>query len=344
MRRKLDEAAKLLFIGDVVADALRAAVPEIAALLRLDAVEPLPTAYVGPDRLKRFGDAAFRVRFSKGRFAAGEPAAGRRRGRRLYLLLAVEFQHRNDAGMARRVRDYAAWMEEHYRHQGVIRPEEYPPVLALVIHTGPGRWTAADGTEVLRALPGRAARRLAPYQPQAYIALDVIRHSTPGPPDGNRLAAVARLAGSATARELVLRLAAEWRRFRGPSDTRFRRGMLAWAEEAVLGFPDSGFELPSFEELDGLEENDMAYPLDDRAQQWQAEWLEEGREEGRLAGREEGQRAMLERLAERRFGADAARRLSAALNGALDGAKLNELSDLVIGCATADEFIERLED
>ncbi len=185
-------------------------------------------------------------------------------------------------------------------------------------------------------MPGRAARRLAPYQPQAYIALDVIRHSTPGPPDGNRLAAVARLAGSATARELVLRLAAEWRRFRGPADARFRRGMLAWAEEAVLGFPDSGFELPSFEELDGLEENDMAYPLDDRAQQWQAEWLEEGREEG--------QRAMLARLAERRFGADAAGRLSAALNGAPGGARLTELSDLVIGCETAEEFIERLQD
>ena len=116
--------------------------------------------------------------------------------------------------------------------------------------------------------------------------------------------------------------------------------MLAWAEEAVLGFPDSGFELPSFEELDGLEESDMAYPLDDRAQQWQAEWLNEGR----LAGREEGQRAMLERLAERRFGADAAGRLSAALNGAPGGARLTELGDLVIGCGTAEEFIERLQD
>ena len=380
MRRKLDEAAKLLFIGDVVADALRAALPELAALLRLDAVEPLPTAYVGPDRVKRFGDAAFRVRFAKGRFPAGEPAGGRRRGRRLYVLVAVEFQHRNDPGMARRVRDYAAWMEEHYRHQGVIRPGEHPPLLALVIHTGPGRWAAPDGTEVFRALPGRVARRLARYQPQAYIALDVSRHSTPGPPDGNRLAAVGRLAGSATARELagrltppnpslrsvpgpsphrstslprrtplrfVLRrtlLAEEWRRFRGAADARFRRGMLAWAEEAVLGFPDSGFELPSFEELDGLEENDMAYPLDDRAQQWQAEWLEEGREEGRLAGRKEGQRAMLERLAEGRFGVDAARRLSVALNGARGGARLTELSDLVVGCENAEEFIERLED
>ena len=352
MRRKLDEAAKLLFIGDVVADALRVAVPELAALLRLDAVEPLPTAYVGPDRVKRFGDAAFRVRFAKGRFPAGEPAGGGRRGRRLYVLLAVEFQHRNDPSMARRVRDYAAWMEEHHRHQGVIRPGEHPPLLALVIHTGPGRWVAADGTEVLRALPARAARSLATYQPQAYIALDIGRRSTLDPPDGNRLGAVARLAGSATARELAGRLAAEWRRFRGPADARFRRGMLAWAEEAVLGFPDSGFELPGFEELDGLEENDMAYPLDDRAQQWQAEWLEEGREEGRLAGREEGrragreegQRAMLERLAEGRFGVDAARRLSAALNGAPGGARLTELGDLVIGCGTAEEFIERLQD
>ena len=77
MRRKLDQAAKQLFIGDVFADALRAALPEVAALLRLETIEPLPTEYIGPDRVKRFDDAAFRVPFRKGRFP---PGGARRKG------------------------------------------------------------------------------------------------------------------------------------------------------------------------------------------------------------------------------------------------------------------------
>ena len=277
--------------------------------------------------------------FRKGRFQATRSGGKRRKGRRRYLLLPTEFQNRNDAGMEQRVRDYTVWMGEHYRHQGVIRAGESPLVLAVVIHTGAGRWTTPDGTDALRLLPKRAARRLAAYQPQAYIPIDVGRRSALDLSDASRLGAAARLVGCATARELAAGLAEEWRRFGGPNDVPFRRGMLAWAEEAVLGFPDSGFELPSFEELEGLEEKDMAYLLEDRVKQWQADWLSEGHERGR----EEGQRDVLEGLAKRRFGADAARRLSTALNGSPTSERVAELGDLIVRCETADEFIERLD-
>ena len=217
-----------------------------------------------------------------------------------------------------------------------------------MIHTGPGRWTAPDGTDALRSLPRRTARHLAAYQPQAYIPLDVGRRSTLDMSDASRLAAAAALVRCATAQELAARLAEEWGRFGNPDDLRFRRGMLAWAEETVLGFPDSGFELPSFEELEGLKEKDMAYLLEDRVKQWQADWLEEGREdgrnEGRKEGREEGQRDLLEGLAERRFGTNAARRLSIALNGSPTNERVVELGDLIVRCETEDEFIERLDD
>lgn len=156
-RRRIDEASKLLFTGQVFADALRAALPELAELLRLEDIEPLPTEYVSRKRRKRFGDAAFRVKFKKGRFPPPRPSDGEGRGRRLYLLLAGEFQHRNDPRMLRRVQRYAARMEQHYRHQGVVRGGEWPPILALVIHTGAARWTAADGAEVYRSC--RESRR-----------------------------------------------------------------------------------------------------------------------------------------------------------------------------------------
>ena len=344
MRRKLDQAAKQLFVGDVFADALQAAMPEVAARLRLETMEPLPTEYIGPDRIKRFGDAAFRVTFRKSRFPPTGAPGAQRRGRRSYLLLAGEFQNRNEGRMAHRVREYALWMEEHYRHQGVIREGEHPPVLALVIHTGSGRWTAPNGMEFSDVLPKRAARQLAAYQPQAYIALDAGRHSTLDLLPGNRLRAAARLAGRASARELAERLAEEWKRFGGTENARFRRGMLAWAEEAVLGFPESGVELPDFDELEGLEEKDMAFLLEDCVQEWKAEWREEGRDEGERVGRAKGERDLLERLAERRFGAEAARRLSTALNGTPSRERLTDLADLVVRCETAEDFVAQLDD
>ena len=114
--------------------------------------------------------------------------------------------------------------------------------------------------------------------------------------------------------------------------------MLAWAEETVLGFPESGFELPGFEErgLEGLEEKEMAYLLEDCVQEWKAEWREEGRDEG--------ERDLLERMTELRFGAEAARRLSTALNGTPSRERLTDLADLVIRCETAEDFVARLDD
>lgn len=126
MPTKWDEASKLLFTPEVIADALRAVMPDLAVLLSLDQIEVLRTEYIGLDRKKRFGDAAFRVKFKKGRFPASAAASGRRRPRRLYLLLAVEYQHGNDPTMLARVREYATRMQEDYRHQGVVREGEYP--------------------------------------------------------------------------------------------------------------------------------------------------------------------------------------------------------------------------
>ena len=171
--------------------------------------------------------------------------------------------------------------------------------------------------------------------------------STLDVPVGSRLAAVAALTRCDTARELAACLADQWRRFGGADNAPVRRGMLAWAEEAVLGFPDSGFELPSFDELEGHEENEMAYLLEDRVKQWQADWLDEGirkgRKEGLEEGREEGQRDLLEALVASRFGATAARRLSIALNGSPSQTRIAELGDLILASATAEEFLARLD-
>ncbi len=355
-RRKRDEAAKLLFTGTLIADALKIAAPELAAMLDLDGIDARPTEYIAEDRSKRFGDAVFRVKFRKGRFPS---AAGRGRGRRLYLLLAAEFQDRNEAGMLARVRDYTTRMEAHYRHQGIVRAGEHPAVLALVIHTGPGRWRAADGGEAQRQLPKEAALLLAGYLPQAYIPLDVGGRSALVLSEGSRLKLAAALASCTTVEELATYLHMGWARFPGARNETLRRGMLAWAEETAVGLRGSPMRLPSYDELEGLEVEQMTHLLKDRIKRWEEEWvskgiergmergmergIEQGMERGIEQGMERGQRRLLEDLAERRFGADAARLLSAKLNGSPSGERVAELGDIIVRSATAAEFARRLD-
>ena len=166
---------------------------------------------------------------------------------------------------------------------------------------------------------------------------------------------MARLTRAKTAPELVAALAEEWRRFGGEANRPLRRGMREWTQEMMLGLGDSAVEPPSFEELEGsMEEGTMEYLLEDHIREWRAELhgegfkegieqgIAQGMERGIAQGRERGKRDLLERLAERRFGAAAARRLSAALNGAASPQRLDELGDLVVLCRTADELVERL--
>ena len=91
--------------------------------------------------------------------------------------------------------------------------------------------------------------------------------------------------------------------------------------------------------------------LEARAREWPQEWREEGRSEGIELGRSEGielgrsegielgQRALLGRLAARRFGAAAGERLAAALADIRDPARLEAVGDLILDCATEAELL-----
>ena len=147
-----------------------------------------------------------------------------------------------------------------------------------------------------------------------------------------------RLAKCATLAALRDGLAAEWARFGGIAEARLRRGLHAWAEERLLGLQESDLSLPTFEELEGIEEHQMSYLLEDRVAEWKAEWAAEGLAEG-LA---EGQRLVLAQQAETRFGAEVSTRLNEVLSG--EGAfPLSEAANLMVTCESAEEFIARIE-
>ena len=76
--------------------------------------------------------------------------------------------------------------------------------------------------------------------------------------------------------------------------------------------------------------------------------LEQGRAEGRVAGMERGraegmerERALLVRMAQRRFGAVVAQALSKLVGGVDDPDRLAEVGDLVVDCATGRELLDR---
>ena len=57
---------------------------------------------------------------------------------------------------------------------------------------------------------------------------------------------------------------------------------------------------------------------------------------------QEGRRALLHRLAERRFGPAAAERLSAVLTGVIDADRLAKGGEWIVDCATTADFLARV--
>ena len=83
--------------------------------------------------------------------------------------------------------------------------------------------------------------------------------------------------------------------------------------------------------------------LAEQVREWTEEWVEEGREQGIAQGRAE-ERALLCRQAERKFDADTARRLTAALGGVTDPDRLAQVGDWIIECATPADLLVRVMD
>ena len=86
--------------------------------------------------------------------------------------------------------------------------------------------------------------------------------------------------------------------------------------------------------------------LEHRMDEWEQEWFRQGREAGVRRGREEGraeERALLLRLAARRFGAGTAEALTGLLEGVDDADRLAEIGEMIVDCGTGDELLARVE-
>ena len=89
--------------------------------------------------------------------------------------------------------------------------------------------------------------------------------------------------------------------------------------------------------------------LEETVREWTREWLEQGRaqgiEQGRAQGIEQGrheERALLCRLAARKFDAGAAEGLAASLTGVTDPDRLARVGDWIIECGSASDLLARV--
>ena len=346
----------------MIADALRGYAakpdgpldPRTVAALDLRTLEKLPAEWVRPDFRKRLGDQVWRARF---RWARNwlDPSG--------HLLILVEFQSRRHPDMALRMADYAVRTYDELVAAGVARRGgPRPPILPLLIHNGPGRWTAPTTLDGLTALPAPpaaarsgdveaarlAARDLAVFQLRhAYWPLDFHRHRHDDPRPGNGMSVLIGLESAATPEALLRPLAA----LRGLTERRLARTMLDWTLRRLGVDDETAEEMRRMASLDEFHSQ-----LEERARGWTERWFADGRERGRAEGIERGraegmergraegvaaQREALRRQAVLRFGASA-RLLDAHLEGVGSSTKLAEVGEWLM-VDTMEQLIAKVE-
>ena len=166
------------------------------------------------------------------------------------------------------------------------------------------------------------------------------------PPD-NRQAALIRLE-SAPSSELPRLLVEALRRWSGPESAGLRRGFHARAGHLLRR---RGLALPplaDYERMLAQEQGarEMTTLMEARLQEWHdsaiAQGVQKGVQQGMRQGVHQGQKDLLRRLAERRFDAETARRLSALLESA-DADRLTDVGGWIAECDSSDELLDRVD-
>ncbi len=213
-----------------------------------------------------------------------------------------------------------------------------PPVLPVVLYNGRRPWTVSVEMTDLVAV---GSDLLAPYQPsQRYHLLDGARVADADLPADNFAAALIALEKTRDAahlREALQALQALSELLRAQADDHLTQAFVTWLHQG-LGVAGP---LPAGEGDPLTQLRETQTMLEENVREWTREWLEQGRAQGIEQGRHE-ERALLCRLAARKFDAGAAEELAAALAGVTDPARLARVGDWIIECATASELLARV--
>ena len=294
--------------------------------------------------------------------------------RRPLLLVALEFQSDEDPDMAWRMEEYAHLAATGAR-QGVAAGRALE-VLPVVVYNGERPWRAS--TEGVARRTGNEAPTPVPM----YAVVDLPRLAEGSDEHGRRLwpgSRLATLAGleAAVPERLPKLLAEAFRRHPGAESAALRRGLHLRVAAMLLRQGMDG-ELPPLEECERLLAEGggekMTTMMDAQFERWRDENVARGMARGRTQGKEQGlaqgkeqglaqgmaqgraqgmaqgraqgmaqgRIALLERQAERRFGAGVAGRMAALLADVSDTSRLDEAGEWLVECDTGEALLERL--
>jgi hypothetical protein len=183
-------------------------------------------------------------------------------------------------------------------------------------------------------------------------------------PGGNLVTSVVRLEQSGSNEDLVRVVDALEAKLSDPRDAALRRVFLDWVRQLAERLAPAGTGLPPVQTLEELK-----MTLVERVAEWPKQWLQEGIERGVKQGLEQGvkqgleqgvkqgleqgvkqglerglaqQRALLQRQAALRFGAETASRVSRAVERIGDPEGLASAGDWIVRAADGDELVARL--
>ena len=242
---------------------------------------------------------------------------------------------------------------ERWRGRRFRSTDRLAPVLPIVLYTGTSPWSAAPRVIDLvtpgasgagRGEAGVASRANPLFAGDGYLALDTLRVGADDLRHDNAAALLAALENPSPSR-IAGQVTALHRRLRAPELAPLREVMLLWAQQVAKRRIDLNLGIRDMAEMDRLHESgDLEAYYTARLRAWQDEYRAEGRAQGIERGIEQGiaaERALLRRLAARKFGAGTAERLASLLAPIGDTRRLAEVGDWIIDCTTGDDLIAR---
>ena len=322
MARKHDETYKLIF-------SQRAAVEELirnfvgtglADELDFDTLELLPTDRISGGLVQRRLDLLCKVRF---------------RDDWLYLLVLLEFQSENDSFMALRILTYTCLTYEELIRRGEVKAgNRLPPLLPVAVYNGRPRWQAAtDVAELIAPVTGPLAQYLPSFR---YLVLDLQRIGGEDPGSRDLVTSLGRMERNPTPESLQRVMRGLFRRFRGPEFAELHQALHSWVAGAREAWQISEADLVgmmSFTEDENMYER--AKELRDRVHR-------DGVRQGLEQGRRSRERALVRRLAARKFGTETAERLTRMLEDIADADRIDEVFDAIVDCDSGAELFARV--
>ena len=235
--------------------------------------------------------------------------------------------------MAEQVIDIGGTYEELIRRRELKPGDRLPPILPVTIYNGRARWRAATDISKLTA---PAPAPLPRYLPRArYLLLDLQRIGERDPPATDLVTSLGRMERDPSPENLRRVMRGLTARFRGPGFDELRRALFSWVAGAA-----EAWQIPE-EELARIRTATEDETMFERVREMREQVHRDGIAKGLERGRAEG-RALVGRLATRKFGARAARRLSRVLEDISDPERLADVADAIIDCDSDAELFARI--